>query len=145
MTDNELIAQFMGAERREGPRAFNPDQTIVQWIIKGNPYNQHRDDVKHWYQPVELKYHESFDWLMPVVEKIAKIETNDKVYNGEDSYFDSYFPRTFAMINCETREFMVRLNRNPLHQSTSLIEASYKAVVEFIKWYNQQQNDGPSS
>lgn len=78
-TENELIAEFMGAERREGPRAFNPDQTLVQWIIKGNPYNQHRDDIKHWYQPVELKYHESWDWLMPVVKRLVDEALTERV------------------------------------------------------------------
>jgi hypothetical protein len=117
MTDNELIAEFMGAERREGPRAFNPDQTIVQWIIKGNPYNQHRDDVKHWYQPVELKYHESWDWLMPVVHKIKEVCPSAFEFDN-----DTGPNSAFAIL-----------------QVCDPIEDIYKQVVEFIKWYNEQK------
>ena len=48
-------------------------------------------------------------------------------------YFDNYYPQTFAMINSETKESMVRINRFLLHQSANLIEATFEAVVEFIK------------
>jgi hypothetical protein len=113
-TNNELIAEFMGAERREGPRAFNPDQILVQWIIKGNPYNQHRDDIKYWYQPVELKYHESWDWLMPVVEKIGNVWDLNEI--GTEA------------------EKVLRL---PL--STHIQEVN-KAVVKFINFYNEHLN-----
>jgi hypothetical protein len=123
-TDNELIAEFMGAERREGPRAFNPDQTLVQWIIKGNPYNQHRDDIKHWYQPVELKYHESWDWLMPGVEKIEK--ENDAIF---------YIRNSMAEIELLGYPYDLRVT-----QGNSKLEATYKAVVNFIKWYNIVRN-----
>ena len=77
--------------------------------------------------------------LMPVVERIAKPESEKEeiIHNGEDSYFDNYYPRTFAMVNAETKDFMVRINRFGLHQSQSLIEATWLAVVEFIKWHNQ--------
>jgi hypothetical protein len=83
------------------------------------------------------------DWnvLMPVVEKIAKIVTpeTEVITNGDESRFDSYYPRTFAMLNAETRQFMVRINRFPLYQAGSLIEATYHAVVDFIKWYNSHK------
>lgn len=121
-TDNELIAEFMGAERREGPRAFNPYQTVVQWIIKGNPYNQHRDDIKHWYQPVELKYHESWDWLMPVVEKIYRMPDKDIRFKLENSRCRLWYGH--KLFKCHT---------------ISQINSVYAVVVEFIKWYNQQK------
>ena len=80
-------------------------------------------------------YHQDWNDLMRVVQKIAKIQPKDEsiIHNGEDSYFDNYYLRAFGMINLETKEFMVRINRFPLHQSPNLIEATYEAVVEFIK------------
>ncbi len=83
--------------------------------------------------------HITWNALMPVVEKIAKLEIKfERIVEGEEKFFDSYFPRTFAMINSTTKEFMVRINRFPVHQSPSLIETTFQAVIEFIKWYNSQ-------
>ena len=90
-----------------------------------------------------LKYHNCWDWLMPVIEKIAKLEIDPKkvISNGKDNYFDSYCLRTFAMINVETKEFMVRINHLGLHQSNSLLEATFDAVVEFIIFIERDKND----
>ena len=81
------------------------------------------------------QYHQDWNDLMRLVEKIAKIQPKDEsvIHNGEDSYFDNYYPRTFGMINSGKKDFMVRINRFPLHQSPNLIEATFEAVVEFIK------------
>jgi len=81
------------------------------------------------------QYHQDWNELMRVLEKIAKNQPKDEsvIHNGEDSYFDNYYPRTFGMINSETKDFMVRINRFQLHQSPSLIEATFEAVVEFIQ------------
>ncbi len=124
-TDNELIAEFMGAERREGPRAFNPDQKLIQYIIKGNPYNQHRDDIKHWYQPEELKYHESWDWLMPVVEKIENLEFVTKSEYNLRTHWFSIWAESADTSHCITSQ-----------GNGNRIENHYRAVVEFIKWYS---------
>ena len=113
---NILIAKFDGVTIGKD-RVFKYERNGSQWAAEG------------------LKYHNCWDWLMPVVEKIVKIQPKDEsiIHKGEDSYFDNYYPRTFAMINSETKEFMVRINRFPLYQSPNLIEATFQSVVEFIK------------
>ena len=63
-----------------------------------------------------LKYHTSWDWLMPVVEKISQIEDDD-----------------FDMQIYNRYEYITKL---PITGSRELI---YKAVVEFIKWYNKKE------
>lgn len=117
--DNKLIAKFMGTHN--GESWLFPDNTVP--------------DLGIYIYDEDLQFNLSWDWLMPVVEKIAKISLKDEsiIQNGEDSYFDNYYLRTFAMINSETKEFMVRINRFPLHQSSKLIEATFESVVEFIK------------
>ncbi len=67
-----------------------------------------------WWLPHEFKYHASWDWLMPVVGKIGKVPNiqDHTVYN--------------------------KVNKS-LSIFTLDIDKTYKAVVEFIKWYNQQQ------
>lgn len=111
-TDNELIAEFCG--RKYG---VNADK---------NGY---------------LKYDTSWDHLMPVVEKIAEhIYEEYPDHNGykEVVVKDRAYTRTFGMIDSDGK-WMVRINRMPLEQEDTLIQATYNAVVEWIKWHNEQK------
>ena len=130
---NKLIAEFMGGK-------FFKDTEMILEIKVLNPTTGNYISCAD-----KLQYHSSWNWLMPVVEKIARCQTADEevIYNGEDSYFDAYYPRTFGMINSTTKEYMVRINRFPLHQSKSLIEATWFAVVEFVESYNVQPIEKP--
>lgn len=114
--DNEVIAEFMGAVYRSGPDHFNPDRTIVQWIITGNPFNQHRDSTKHWYSPEQLLYNQSWDWVMPVVKRT----------------FDTEFGGNFDEWRNKNRKICDAL-------SLVDIDVVYNAVVDFIKWHNAQK------
>lgn len=120
---NVMIAEFM-------EYGYRDESGFIDWVINGVAF-----DEEH------LKFHSSWDWMMTVVEKIARCLTKEEevIYNGEDSYFDSYYLRTFGMLNSQTKEFMVRINRFSLHKSVSLIDATWAAVVEFIKYWNTQQ------
>ena len=76
--DNKLIAEFMGFKEHEG--------SYYLPLYNGGD----------WVPDVELEYHTSWDWLMPVVIKIGGIEnilgamkklrTYSKVINLEDTY-----------------------------------------------------------
>lgn len=80
-------------------------------------------------------YHEDWNKLMPVVEKISLIPyPKDKGWHKEDyEEMMAYpYPRTFGMRNKEG-QFMVRLNANPLFEADTLIQATWLAVVDFIK------------
>lgn len=85
----------------------------------------------------QAKYHSSWDWLMPVVEKIETLG----FYTTIGSAFNqSGKQRIYTEIGTkEVWDFMkdvepvVELN---VTDKRSKIEASHEAVVEFIKWYN---------
>ena len=85
MKDNKIIAEFM--------------KTSIGY---GNDY--YTDD--------KFPYKTSWDWLMPVVQKIMDVS----FFNGE--------PEDFYSI------------RNSIPQ----IRNTYKAVVEFIKLYNKDES-----
>jgi len=72
---------------------------------------------------IESYYENSWDLLMPIIEKICK----EKFEDGEVIKL-----RTFGVINDEGF-FMVRFDRHPLFYSESLIQASYGAVVDFLR------------
>jgi hypothetical protein len=87
---------------------------------------------ENWYDTVDicnLTYHRSWSRLMPVVEKIMAHQFDD----DEFAYL-----RTFAQRS--STEWMVRINRFTLHTDKTLVGATYKAVIEFINWYNLNMN-----
>ena len=69
------------------------------------------------YKPSEYKYHTSWDWLMPVVQKIESLGYVFIIQGGKAEYGE--------MIS-ETRCFIAE----------DKLSSTYKAVVEFIKEYN---------
>jgi hypothetical protein len=105
-TQDEIIAQqsAMIAE-------FNNESCIINDV----PYFLHRlnkndDPLEAWFG----HYHESWDWLMPVVEKIDNIYSTTSLTHKQEVRFE-------RILNLKI---------------TDKIETVYKAVVEFIKWYN---------
>ena len=74
------------------------------------------------------KYHSSWDWLMPVIEKISKVPVI-----GATEFYDTCYPRTFGMLQDATGLPMFRFNCCALYVGGTLIEAAWIAIVEFIK------------
>ena len=126
-TDNELIAEFMGAE------FVNDDLDN----FPNGYYINHREMLPSWFD-----YDNSWDWLMPVVEKIRTLEYSNALYGGNwtDMIFDETcviceFPQAYFG---DKGKIVNRCSEIIACQSgNTMIEATYKAVVEFIKWYNQ--------
>ena len=95
---NKLIAEFMAEE---------PE------VLKR--------DLKRAGTLESMQFHKSWDWLMPIVEKIDSIIP-------DDSFVTIEYNR--CLITVLDGGFDIDVIGN------SRIEATYKAVVEFIKWYN---------
>ena len=90
--NNKLIAEFMGMTTSD-----NDESMMIFKTLQGN-------DIMYI---DELKYHESWDWLMPVIENIAHLQL-EPVVSIENAL------------------------------ATRSIDDTYKAVVEFIKQYNDE-------
>lgn len=79
--------------------------------------------MKHCYENNNMKYHTSWDWLMPVVEKIHA-ETDVWVT---------------IMYNCCKMHWMTIGVHEPIMiDEVPTVEAVYTAILQFITWYNQQ-------
>ena len=102
---NRLIAEFMG------------------WNIQNPttiPTNLHLSNLElDNGEVMELKFNTSWDWLMPVIEKIESLGYVFTIQGGKAEYGE--------MIS-ETRCFIAE----------DKMSSTYKAVVEFIKEYNQK-------
>lgn len=98
MKENKIIAEFMGYETYEGV-----DKVCIN-LTENNGFSS---DWGH----VPMKYHSSWDWLMPVLGKI------------EDLNYE--LPEDSNLIGDIT------------HGLVSIdIEMTFEAVVQFIKYYN---------
>lgn len=112
---NKLIAEYMES-------TFKSEYKIVNFSVRPTINIQANSFCED-----ELEYHKSWDWLMPVIEKIGN-HTFDDVNEGEEP--ETAFLRTF-------HGNMTRINRFPLHQAETQIESTWKAVVEFIEFLNE--------
>lgn len=75
-----------------------------------------------------LKYHSSWDWLMPVVEKI----------NATREY-DVIIFRSGCHINDEN-DLIFETTLEEGRASENLIGRVWPAIVRFIKWHNEQKS-----
>lgn len=102
MSDNKLIAEFMGLEQTPTGLFVTKKGAIRVW---------------------ELEYHISWDWLMPVVEKINTMEPSEFNYHVDNM----------------TR-FRMEQGKIQMLSITSPMRIVYSAVLDFIKWYNKTKN-----
>lgn len=74
-TNNKLIAEFMGVKPLQSPYHWVHADVeyemygVLDFIVDGV-------DEKHFFRADELEFHKSWDWLMPVVEKIYQLDSN---------------------------------------------------------------------
>ena len=85
--------------------------------------DNHRTDV-------DLHYHKSWDWLMPVVEKIENVYT--KKYKSGFIVRIEY--KDIFVMTLDTSEELIICD-----QSDSKLEGVYWTCVKFIKWYNKNK------
>lgn len=107
---NILIAEFMG-----GKKLVNNDGLFTYW----GPDNFQHESGEY------LKYHSSWDWLMPVVEKIESLYCLEVSIRKFDCIVE-----TSGL--CRPRYFVVR-------SSTRKIESAFGVVIDAIKWINDKK------
>jgi len=83
-----------------------------------------------YYNPDQLEYNTSFDWLMPVVDKIETIKSK----KGHPIFM--YLSAKLCTI--EEMDIVNGKNKIIAQGKGPRIEAAYSAVVDFITWYNSQ-------
>ena len=137
---NVLIAEFIGLKRG-------------WWISQEKPLTE---DKKQWcdldgktflgsrvYFDNDLKFHKLWDWLMPVVEKIELTKTLDTVHKvpvptnvhiNKSEENDN----TKLKHQCIIQQFTWDGHRIEIFGKNK-IQTVYNAVIEFIKWYNEQK------
>jgi hypothetical protein len=135
---NKLIAEFMGGKFKCVKFDLLDTWTIdLPWF--DDPSNSSLYFVK------QLRYHLSWDWLVPVVEKIENIGVNvqikgkyhpwhKKTYNQTTIVYDIY-----KDIDENRATDLIELYRKSSETSFNKLDTVFEAVVEFIEWYNENK------
>jgi hypothetical protein len=128
---NKLIAEFMGCGEVKTSYATLYTEIPVNCIGETQKYQE------------ALQWHESWDWLMPVVEKINSISIGEFekfsfIIEPECCHIDvdfSYRGRHKEYLGpTATERYWLNVD------GSNILESAYKAVVEFIKWYNEDNS-----
>ena len=129
LENNKLIAEFLGYI----DNGCSEDGFLI------HPITNYDVEIS------SLKYHEDWNWLMEVVEKIESLNlgntTIKTVFSEEDLYINSNVSFLIMYKECYVNffgEMKVYENWISVTECNSKIEAVYTACVEFIKWYNNQ-------
>ena len=114
MKENKLIAEFMGLEY--APK----DKRWDDWFDKNGTRVTFGNRIP-------LLYHTSWDWLMPVIEKIETLGYT--------------FEKNYQRIDKDWQSLIVKGN-DILYQefNDDSLKSSYYVLVEFIKQYNNERN-----
>lgn len=114
---NKAIAEFMGCKIDTG------------YAVRTNKLWDFPDPDAGVKCRIEyLKYHSSWDWLMPVVHKIK-----DWQHLPEHMFMGTTLERQIAFIS---------VTELPIYTSINKV---FEAVVTFIEWYNLQLDTAPKS
>jgi hypothetical protein len=117
---------------------------FLEWKTNSNKtvYTYPFDDDSEFgsYLVANLKFDTSWDWLMLVVEKI------EDFFTFKDSYVE------FQVISYEDEVKVIAKHSNKPWEIIVEVSAdgtgkfgnTYKAVLEFIKWHNEQKELGIS-
>lgn len=115
---NKLIAEFMGAT------------AYKHGIFEAVNFPEATKEGFKSYDLIYLQYHSSWDWIMTVVEKIESLS-----YNKGRHYY--------IHITQSHVQFLIdRTNETPFSKwgsTNNKLQAIYKAVIQFIKWYNERK------
>lgn len=110
---NKLIAEFMGYEY------FNDHKLngIKGVLKKEGKLSLHANIIDKSFC---TKYHSSWDWLMPVVEKIEHNITPVEILDTQCRIGRTIYNKEEILVSSDE----------------SKIESVWQAVVQFIQWYN---------
>lgn len=128
--NNKIIAEFLDWEFDDLSETF---ETPFLKLVEPQAFGDEQFSCK--LQDFELDFHTDWNWLMSVVEKIENLqdENNCAIYNVQ---IEQSFTEIIDNHTSETIIYNI--------DADSKIEAVYNTVIEFIKWYTEQNKTNES-
>ena len=122
ITDNKLIAEFMGYPKKQINKGVaRLEENKYVW---GQTYYYINGD---WHAEDYLLFHLDWNWLMQVVDKIESL--------GYCLVIGGRTTKNYCEIRGEADDFTTKYSDSYGDTKT---QATYKAVIEFIKYYNNE-------
>lgn len=84
--------------------------------------------------PIEMKYHTSWDWLMPVVERI-----NTTPSDNYGNHYSFQIGNGFVWVDPHMGSRIFFSGNDIDHKDEPMISKVYRGVVEFIKQHNDEE------
>ncbi|MFD2874061.1 hypothetical protein ACFS5N_16380 [Mucilaginibacter ximonensis] len=115
----ELIAKFLGYKVEDTPGGdvgMYYQNAQGDWIYSRSIYDTY--------------YHSHWDWLMPVVEKIESIKPD-----GLNVVYGVQIDSNYCLIH---KDGEVPITE---HQSDTKFDATIRAVIDFIRWHNNEEGE----
>ena len=133
---NELIALFDGWEFiNDAPEAY--------------PQGYYMQDGCGIFEPNEFIYHNTWEWLMPIVQKLENLPdcagfhiTESHVYANYKNEDDSslFYEAIYYKSHSKLRVSGDLVNSNIFDSDLTKIECVWKMVVLVVEWYNKVYN-----
>lgn len=116
-----LIAKFMGG------KFVKRIHGIDYWAVPENTPNSNNASMG------AFRYHNSFDWLMPVIEKIESLGYSTVIgYNAEKKF---HWTAIFTGTEFQRKE----IKSYEGETGEPKIRVVMQVLVKFITWYNQRK------
>ena len=134
---SEIIARFMGGkilntEHHSMPHGSCHDLTIKNWSVPAGTPSSYISQAKIGI----FNYHNSWECLIPVIEKIENIEIDDEVYRFVIHKNTSIIEAQLVFFQ-PSSIWHIHLKNEGINK----IDATYKSIIQFINWYQKLQND----
>lgn len=122
ISDNQLIAKFMGARTTKAKEV-----NALMWVCEG--YRLHgKLAFNH-----NLKYHKSWDWLMPVIDKIEEFGYHVTTQSYQCQIWDKNPSKECIEKLGDLAGMIIDADFND-----DKFQNAYEGVVAFIMWYNEK-------
>ena len=125
----ELVAEFVGRRGKEKKNLFTFIGASV--LLDGDT----------WYTIEQAKFHEDWNWLMPVVEKIEKMCLHKKGANPKGYSISVMIDGDYCRIQTNAATVNDPCYFARIVTDKSKIQCVFEAVCQFIEWYNKNKAD----
>ena len=108
----------------------NNNKMIAEFMNHSHPFLPSKSTIN--YLAEDLDYDNDWNWLMPVVEKIESFQDGEDGDSMRGHLYNFRIEQHFVYIlDGESMDVIIEMNGD------NKLDATYNAVVEFIKQYNK--------